>query len=184
MAKPARGGNWLLIGAVGLVAALGYYGFTGHQKLAALQEQQRRSTADYLRWVNVQLALKPFDKQFLASIPEATEIRDIYSLSATIGLEKYGLTSRVEDMAVDKTDSLKVNGKEVGATKVCLLSSGVSGLQVKAKDGDTAKLLTAVDKLLAAKHVTSRGVTVRTDANGTTATLINFCILLRGKTPV
>lgn len=161
---------------VGALVAL-FFGMSGWNAFNAMRAkagEQNKALADFRQWRSTYEALIPVQKQWSNTFKPAAPARDLLSLHSLIGTE---LKTGVDLLVVEKLDRLKVNGVEMGLSRICLTTSGENGLAFQGES--FSAVLTEVRKMAARSDIEMGQVKVLEHKGKPSALVNGFCLLLK-----
>lgn len=163
----------LMIGVV-VILFLGLSGWKTSSAMLAKATEQKKTLEDFRQWRSTYEALIPVQKQWSQSFKAAADARDLLSLHSLIGSS---LRTDMDRLVVEKIDRVKAEELELGLSRVCLASSGESGMSFQS---DSFSTLVAGLKVLAARNDIEMGtVKVLEQRAKPTALVQGFCLLLK-----
>ncbi len=172
--------NRILVLGVASAAMLGWMGYKGLATLQEKAQQQRAATEVVQRWKQTYRALAKSTATWSERYPDLAKFEDLIGLFRSVGLERYGLASDPDELAVLKVEPVSYNNVNLGLARVCVGSNNAtadSGLVVTAPS--YAELLSGVRRLAARKDIEIGSLAFQGGEGAPSATLGGFCMLLR-----
>jgi hypothetical protein len=162
-----------MLGALVLLF-LGMSSWSTFNAMQAKAAEQKKSLEDFRQWRSTYEALIPVQKQWDAAFRPAAEARDLLSLHNLMG---NGLKTNLDLLVVEKLDRTKVNDLELGLSRICLTTSGESGVAFEGESFST--LLTEVRKMAARSDIEMGQIKLLDHKAKPTALVQGFCLLLK-----
>lgn len=163
----------LLLGVIVLLF-LGLSGWKTSSAMFAKATEQEKALEDFRQWRSTYEALIPVQKQWGQSFKAAADARDLLSLHNLIGST---LKTDLDRLVVEKIDRVKVAELELGLSRVCLTSSGESGMAFQAESFST--LVSELKAMAARNDIEMTTVKVLEYKSKPTALVQGFCLLLK-----
>jgi hypothetical protein len=163
----------LMVGAL-VALFLGMSGWNAFNAMLAKAGEQTKALEDLRQWRSTYEALIPVQKQWGDAFKPAAAARDLFSLHSLMGS---GLKTNMDLLVVEKLDRLKVNGVELGLSRICLNTSGESGLAFQSESFST--LLAEMRKMASRSDIEMGQIKVLEHKGKPTALVSGFCLLLK-----
>ncbi len=167
----------IVLGVLALAVLAGYYAKQNMSTLDAKEKAQQEKIESLKRWKSAYKALIPYQKKWSSIYEEAGKVDDILSLYRMMRLETAGVFVDPEKLVVESVDRVRFNGSDIGLNRICVSSSGFSGLSVTSSS--FANLVRGVENIASRKDIKMESVVLTLQRNRPTAILENFCIYLR-----
>ncbi|WP_440569583.1 hypothetical protein [Stenotrophomonas sp. STK17_22] len=167
-----------LVGAAVLCigAAMGYKGMLQLRTKAELQAQATEAVA---RWKQSYRALETSVSQWNNRYPGLSAYSDTLGLYRSLRLQAYGLAANPDRLAIVSKESVSANGVELGLAKICMASAADKNAGLELQAANYRELLDGVGRLAQRKDVYMGGMKFIGDGDRPTASITDFCILLR-----
>lgn len=163
----------LTLGAL-VALFLGMSGWNTFNAMQAKAGEQKKALEDFRQWRSTYEALIPVQKQWGEAFKPAAQARDLMSLHSLMGA---GVKTNMDLLVVDKLDRLKVNELELGLSRVCLSTSGESGLVFEGES--FSSLMLEVQKMAGRSDIEMGQIKVLEHKGKPTALVQGFCLLLK-----
>jgi hypothetical protein len=117
-----------LLSLAAALALAAFMGFTARDAYLAIKvkaEAQEASVVSFQNWKRQYTQLLPVEKRWNESLRTVAGVKDIYTLYGLVGPRPH---TNPDVLLVDRIDRLTEDGKDLGASRVCISSSGAPGL--------------------------------------------------------
>ncbi len=159
--------------AVAGIAASG--GFEAYSAMRDKAQAQAAEVQAFQQWKSRYTELLPVQERWDKSLPDASQVKDLYSVYKTLGESPRTDPDR---LSVLKVERLALDGKELGGQRVCLGTLGAAGLLFREKQFEP--LLAGLRALSERPDVQMGAVRFTTDKDGQAVALVTeFCLLFR-----
>ncbi len=150
-------------------------GLKAYRTLAAKARAQDDVTFTIQGWKKDYEALASSVKKWEAAFQSEDSVQDLVSLNPVIRLDHYGLRADTDKLLLNKVELVHHATIAIGLLKVCLTTG--TGFEVQASDYQT--LFTGLKNLSKRLDISIGEVVIRGDRSAPTASLGDFCVLLR-----
>lgn len=170
--------RWVI--PVAVIAVLAIQATKISKTISAKATAQESVTESVLRWKQGVTAVADSNKRWESVYSRDSEIQDTLSIIAQLQLQDTGLYANADSIFVNKINSVKNQGIELGLTEVCL-GSAEAGDQVEVKAANYGALLSGVRALSQRPQVNIGSIKITGDNDQPAARLGDLCVLLRTK---
>ncbi len=162
----------LALAVTGIAASGGFEAYSAMRDKAQAQEAEVQA---FQQWKARYTELLPVQERWEKSLPEATQVKDLYSVYKALGESPRTDPDR---LSVQKVERLALDGKELGGQRVCLGTLGAAGLLFQEKQFEP--LLAGLRALSERPGVQMGAVRFTSNKDGHAVALVtDFCLLFR-----
>jgi len=168
-----------LIG-VAIAAVLVTMGYKGTRVLDEKAKQQQAASDSVKRWKQSYKALLNSTREYNQRYPDLAKFDDILGLYQSIHLGNYKLHANPDILAITRAEPVMSGGVPVGLARICLASNATNAEAALEVGADSyLELLDGISALAARPDIEIGGVSIKGKDKTPTASLGNFCLLLR-----
>lgn len=163
-----------LIVSIAIAGVLGSSGYHGYLAMREKAQDQAQAVADFRKWKADYTSLLPVDEKWKTSLRSVAEAKDLLSVYELLGKAP---TTNPDALLVEKIEPFKQAEHLLFATRVCLGSTGGSGVTFDAPN--FTQLMDGLDVLAKRPDVQMGAVRLTQGLGKAKASVTGLCLLLR-----
>ena len=168
-----------LLGAAIAVAAV-YLGGQAFGQLNDKAKQQLGATESVARWKQSARALEVTHAKWVTQYPSLDSYGDLLSVARSLNLAQAGLSVDFDKLSLKGAEEVTAPGGEsLQMRRLCLRSNTSNGAGLEVSAGSYAQLLAGIQRVAARPSIFIGGMSINGDGASPTATLTDFCVLVR-----
>lgn len=168
-----------LLGAAIAVAVicLGAQAFGQLSDKAKMQLEAKESVA---RWKQSARALEVSHAKWVSQYPSLDSYGDLLAVARSLGLERVGLAVDYDKLSLNGAEEVTApGGQSLQMRRLCLRSSTSNGAGLEVSAASYNHLLAGIQRVATRPSIFIGGMSINGDGAHPTATLTDFCVLVR-----
>lgn len=168
-----------VLGAAIAVAAiyLGAQAFGQLSEKAKLQLEAKESVA---RWKQSARALDASHAKWVSQYPSLDSYGDLLAVARSLNLAQVGLAVDYDKLSLKGAEEVTApGGQSLQMRRLCLRSNTTNGAGLEVSAASYGQLLTGIQRIAARPSIFIGGMSINGDGVHPTATLTDFCVLVR-----